>query len=229
MKYGSKLANMVALIGAAQIALAPAYGEPQGALSAAADTDTGGQALEEITVTARRKEESLQSVPVSVTAFTAESLRERSIQTTQDLQMSTPGVYLSGSGGNENVVYQIRGQSKALSGPSSPAVVSYFAEVPDVTFGSSVPQYDISSIQVLKGPQGTLFGRNTTGGAVLYTPTAPRFDFGGEVAVTGGNYDDREIEGAINLPIADDIFAIRIAGDIHKRAGYTKNLAPTGT
>src|SRR3979490_244133 len=162
---------------------------------AAADTDAGDQAsaaatnvLEEITVTARRKEESLQSVPVSVTAFTAESLREKSIQTTQDLQMSTPGVYLSGSGGNENVVYQIRGQSKALSGPSSPAVVSYFAEVPDVTFGSSVPAYDISSVQVLKGPQGTLFGRNTTGGAILYTPTAPTYVFEGLADETVGNY-----------------------------------------
>ena len=227
MKYGSKLASIVALIGAAQIALAPAYGEPQGSLSAA-DTDTGAQALEEITVTARRKEESLQSVPVSVTAFTAESLREKSIQTTQDLQMSTPGVYLSGSGGNENVVYQIRGQSKALSGPSSPAVVSYFAEVPDVTFGSSVPQYDISSVQVLKGPQGTLFGRNTTGGAVLYTPAPPTYDFGGNVAAMVGNYSDHETQAILNLPLVDQKVSLRIAGDLHRRDGYTKNIGVGG-
>src|SRR3981081_185002 len=182
MKFGSKLDSVVAVVGAAAlIGLAPAYGQSQGSLSAAADTDTGAQALEEITVTARRKEESLQSVPVSVTAFTAESLREKSIETTQDLQMSTPGVYLSGSGGNENVVYQLGGESNARSGPSSPAVVSDFAEVPDVTFGSSVPQYDISSLQVLKGPQGTLFGRNTTGGAVLYTPAPPTYSFSGSV------------------------------------------------
>src|SRR5271154_2510156 len=195
---------------------------------AAAPSDSSASSLEEITVTARRKVESLQSAPVSVTAFTAESLRERSISTTQDLQMSTPGVYLSGSGGNENVVYQIRGQSKALSGPSSPAVVSYFAEVPDVTFGSSVPQYDISSIQVLKGPQGTLFGRNTTGGAVLYTPAAPTYDFGGEVSLIAGNYSDEETRAVLNLPLSDQTVAVRLAGDLHQRDGYTQNLGVGG-
>jgi iron complex outermembrane recepter protein len=194
----------------------------------AASTDSSASSLEEITVTARRKEESLQSVPVSITAFTAETLREQSISTTQDLQMSTPGVYLSGSGGNENVVYTIRGQSKALSGPSSPAVVSYFAEVPDVTFGSSVPQYDIASIQVLKGPQGTLFGRNTTGGAVLYTPAAPTYDFGGEVSLIAGNYADHETQAVLNLPLSDQIAAVRLAGDLHQRDGYTQNLGVGG-
>src|ERR1700677_812013 len=196
--------------------------------STAATAPPNNNALEEITVTARRKEESLQSVPVSITALSAETLREQSISTTEELQQATPGVYLAGSGGTENVVYQIRGQSKALSGPSSPAVVSYFAEVPDPTFGSSVPQYDISSIQVLKGPQGTLFGRNTTGGAVLYTPAPPTYDFGGAVSGTVGNYQDHETEGALNLPLVDQIAALRFAGDLHDRDGYTKNLGVGG-
>jgi iron complex outermembrane recepter protein len=191
-----------------------------------ADLETS--ALAEVTVTARRKEESIQSVPVSVTAINAETLRERSISTAEDLQRSTPGTYLSGSGGRENVVYQIRGQSKALSGPSSPAVVSYFSEVPDVTFGSSVPQYDISSIQVLKGPQGTLFGRNTTGGAVLYTPAAPTYDFSGLADVIFGNYSDHQTQAILNLPLVDQKVAVRIAGDLHKRDGYTHNLGVGG-
>jgi iron complex outermembrane recepter protein len=224
MNRVSKLIPFVALAG--MVSLAPrAMAADAGT---AASSESSDSALEEITVTARRKVESLQSVPVSVTAFTAESLREQSIYTTQDLQMSTPGVYLSGSGGNENVVYQIRGQSKALSGPSSPAVVSYFAEVPDVTFGSSVPQYDISSIQVLKGPQGTLFGRNTTGGAVLYTPAAPTYDFGGEVSLIAGNYSDEETKAVLNLPLSDQIAAVRLAGDLHQRDGYTQNLGVGG-
>ena len=226
MNRVSKLIRAVMLAGAPLLALQ----------AMAVDADAGSEApaaananfLEEITVTARRKEESLQSVPVSVTALTAESLRERSISTTQDLQMSTPGVYLSGSGGNENVVYQIRGQSKALSGPSSPAVVSYFAEVPDVTFGSSVPQYDISSVQVLKGPQGTLFGRNTLGGAVLYTPAAPTYDFGGSVDAIVGNYSDHESQAILNLPLVDQKASLRIAGDLHQRDGYTKNIGVGG-
>src|SRR6202789_3061150 len=196
--------------------------------STAATASPNNNALEEITVTARRKEESLQSVPVSITALSAETLREQSISTTEELQQATPGVYLAGSGGTENVVYQIRGQSKALSGPSSPAVVSYFAEVPDVTFGSSVPQYDISSIQVLKGPQGTLFGRNTTGGAVLYTPAAPTYDFGGEVSLIAGNYADHETRAVLNLPLSDQTVALRLAGDLHQRDGYTQNLGVGG-
>jgi len=111
-------------------------------------------------------------------------LRESSISSTEDIQYSVPGVHLAGSGGRQNVVYVIRGQSKALSGTTSPAVVSYFAEVPDPVWGSSVPQFDMASIQVLKGPQGTLFGRNTTGGAILYTPQAPEHEFSGYIGGT---------------------------------------------
>jgi len=205
-----------------------AGGNASGSASAPKVAATDKSVLEEITVTARRTAENIQSVPVSVTALDADSLRERSISTGEDLQMATPGVYLSGSGGRENVVYQIRGQTKALSGPSSPAVVSYFADVPDPTFGSSVPQYDIDSVQVLKGPQGTLFGRNTTGGAVLYYPTAPNYDTKGYVSMGFGNFYDHEIKAAVNLPLIDQQVALRIAGDVHKRDGYTENLGVGG-
>src|SRR5690606_6190222 len=184
--------------------------------------------IEEITVTARRTEESIQSVPVVVRAFDSAALREASISTPEDIQVNTPGVYLSGSGGRQNAVYQIRGQSKALSGPSSPAVVSYFSEVPDPVFGSFVPQYDMGSVQVLKGPQGTLFGRNTTGGAVLYSPVAPNYELGGYVSGTFGNYDNRQFQGALNLPIIQDKVALRLAGDLHDRDAYTKNLGVGG-
>lgn len=180
--------------------------------------------IQEIVVSARRVDESVQSVPVSITAFDAEGLRESGIANPEDLQISTPGVFLSGSGGRQNVIYQIRGQSKALSGPSSPAVVSYFADVPDPTFGSFVPQYDIASVQVLKGPQGTLFGRNTTGGAVLYYPQEPTYEFGGYLSGIGGNYDKRQVQGAVNVPLIDGRAALRIAGDRHKRDPYTENV-----
>ena len=184
--------------------------------------------IEEITVTARRTEESIQSVPVVVRAFDSAALREASISTPEDIQVNTPGVYLSGSGGRQNAVYQIRGQSKALAGPSSPAVVSYFAEVPDPVFGSFVPQYDMGSVQVLKGPQGTLFGRNTTGGAVLYSPAAPTYEAGGFLSGTLGNYDDRQLQGAVNLPLVADRVALRLAGDIHDRDAYTRNRGVGG-
>ncbi len=178
----------------------------------------------EIVVTARRTSESIQSVPVSVTAFTADMLRKASIRDTQDLLVKTPGIFLAGSGGRENTNFSIRGQSKALAGNSAPGVISYFAEVPAPTLGSSIPTYDLSSVQVLKGPQGTLFGRNTTGGAILYYPTAPGYDLSGYVSGTYGRYDARILEAALNLPIVTDKVALRIAGQVQKRDGWTKNI-----
>src|SRR5690606_29542591 len=108
-----------------------------------------------------------------------------------------------------------------------PPVVSYFAEVPNPNFGSFTPQFDLSSIQVLKGPQGTLFGRNTTGGAVLYAPTLPTAYLEGYVQVGYGNLNNRELEGVVNLPINERI-RVRLGGSLHKRDGYTRDLAHPG-
>lgn len=197
-----------------------------GTANAAQTADTKGSraVLEEVIVNARRTEENLQSVPISVVALSANTLAEKSISTPEDLQVATPGVFLSGSGGRENVIYQIRGQSKALSGPSSPAVVSYFAEVPDPTFGSFVPQFDIASVQVLKGPQGTLFGRNTTGGAILYMPQLPTNELEGSLDFTAGNYNYHQTTAVLNLPLASDRAAMRFAADLQRRDPYTKNI-----
>jgi iron complex outermembrane receptor protein len=187
-------------------------------------TATNSPDMEDIVVTARRSAENIQSTPVSVTAFNGDMLRQASIRDTQDLLIKTPGVFLAGSGGRENTNFSIRGQSKALAGNSAAAVISYFAEVPSPTVGSSIPTYDLSSVQVLKGPQGTLFGRNTTGGAILYYPTAPTFDFGGYVTGFYGNYNARSLEGAVNLPLVANKIALRVAGEYQKRDGWTKNI-----
>ncbi len=141
---------------------------------------------------------------------------------------STPGVYLSGSGGRENSVFQIRGQSKALSGTNSPAVASYFADVPQPVFGSGIDIYDMSNVQVLKGPQGTLFGRNTTGGAVLFYPVLPTNTPNGYIQVGYGNYNERLVEGAVTVPIVQDKLSLRVAGQYEQRDGYTKNIGVGG-
>lgn len=199
------------------------------AQEASADQSSSTSAsTDEIVVTARRTSEKIQSTPVSVTAFNGDTLRSANIQNTADLMMKTPGVFLSGSGGRENSVFQIRGQSKALSGSNAPAVVSYFADVPQPTFGSGVSTYDMASVQVLKGPQGTLFGRNTTGGAVLYYPTAPSYKLEGYLEGGYGNYDRRQLEGALTLPIIADRLSVRVAGRYEKRDGYTRNIGAGG-
>lgn len=183
-----------------------------------------GQSDGDIIVTARRTSENIQSTPVSVTAFGTESLRQAQVRDTQDLLFKTPGVFLAGSGGRENSNFSIRGQSKALAGNSAPGVISYFADVPAPTLGSSIATYDLGSVQVLKGPQGTLFGRNTTGGAILYYPATPDYQLGGYVQATYGSYDARIAEAAINLPLIDQKVALRISGQYQKRDGWTKNI-----
>jgi iron complex outermembrane receptor protein len=216
--FHTKLGSMTALASASLAFAASVNAQP-----AAPAGDTRVK-LDEVQVTARREAESIQSVPVSIVALSTEMLRQKNVATTEDIQNVTPGVFMSGSGGRQNVVYSIRGQSKALSGPSSPAVIAYFAEVPEVSWGSAVSEYDLASVQVLKGPQGTLFGRNTLGGAVLYTPAAPTYTLGRDLSVAIGNYNNREFKGALNVPIIDDKLAIRVATDIHRRNGWVKDI-----
>lgn len=189
----------------------------------ATNDDASAALSDEIVVTARRREESLQKVPVAVTALTDDMLTQNNIQQTTDLQRLVPGVVFSGAGTDANTTFSIRGQGKDVIGPGLPSVISYFNEVPLPGFGGVVPTYDMGSIQILKGPQGTLFGRNTTGGAVLLYSKAPTDQFGGYVQVTGGDYFWHAVQGAINLPVTEGV-ALRVAGNVERRDGYTKNL-----
>lgn len=176
----------------------------------------------EITVTARRSEERLQDVPVAVSAFGAEALAERRITTEADLQFATPGLTVRSAVSSNQINYAIRGQSIDGFSFSSPAVTAYLNEVPvGGTSGTSL--FDLESLQVLKGPQGTLFGRNATGGAVLYASKRPDRDFGGYLKGGYGNFDNVEVEGAINLPIGSGI-ALRLAGRSQAREGFQTNL-----
>ncbi|MDB5540584.1 MAG: TonB-dependent receptor [Devosia sp.] len=184
--------------------------------------------IEEVVVTARRREESAQTVPISVTALSATALAERQVHSLGDLTNAVPGLRFThqGGGGNMNVV--LRGLARIPLGDSPNAVVNYFADVPLNFNGSNVPIFDLASIQVLKGPQGTLFGRNTIGGAIIFTPTAPSSEWGGYLTGSAGNFDYRDVEGAINIPVFEDKIAIRLAGKSTRRDGYTKNITGRG-
>ena len=159
--------------------------------------------VEEIVVTARRREEKLSDVPIAVEAFGSQAISDRGILTEADLQSATAGLTVRQTGSSNQTNFSLRGQSIDAFSFASPAVLIYFNEFN--TQGSSASSFfDLESIQVVKGPQGTLFGRNATGGAVLYQSTAPKMgvvEGYGEVAY--GNYNDRRIEGALNLPLSD--------------------------
>src|SRR3546814_102919 len=188
----------------------------------------------DIVVTARRRAEDLSKVPISVSAFSGETLERKSVLSVLDLTKITPGLNISASASLANPFITIRGQSRGLAGPGTPGVLSYFNEVPLPATGSLIPTFDMDNIQVLKGPQGTLFGRNAIGGAVLTYSRKPTYDFGGYGEVEYGRFNALRIEGAINLPIVADVLAIRVAGQQYSTDGYTKTIvytpfSPTGT
>ncbi|MFA5495281.1 MAG: TonB-dependent receptor, partial [Porticoccaceae bacterium] len=190
-----------------------------------AQTAGRGYAIDEVIVTARKREEGLQSVPISVTAIDTEALREKSIENPYDLTTHVPGLVVRQGGATRgNVDYFIRGQGATFG--SSSGVVTYFNEVPLKSqgyVGNNFQFYDMGSVQVLKGPQGTLFGRSSTGGAVLFSPIKPGDDLGGYLDVKAGNLDMMETSGALNIPIWEDKLAIRGAFNIQRRDGFTKS------
>jgi len=180
--------------------------------------------LEEVLVTARRREENLQQVPLAVTALDPQKLAEQGISSNQDLKFAAPSLIPTNIAGGALVEagYIIRGQGPGAGSSNVGGVVTYFAEVP--THLTSMPYYDVSSVQVLNGPQGTLFGRNTTGGAVLISPQAPTSKWEGYGRVQLGNYDYREFEGAVNMPLIPDKVMLRLAADLLERDGYLKEV-----
>lgn len=178
----------------------------------------------DIVVTAQRRSENAQSVPVSIVALGAAALEEKQVRSLADLTTVAPGIRFVSQGGAGSMNIIMRGLGKAPVGDAPNAVISYFGDVPLYFWGSDVPTYDLENVQVLKGPQGTLFGRNAIGGAVLIVPAKPTYDVEGYGRVSLGNYEYRDFEGAVNVPVIDDKVALRIAGKLSRRDGYYKNL-----
>jgi iron complex outermembrane recepter protein len=197
--------------------------------SRVASSEQGGDVLAEVTVTARRREENAQDVPVSVTVLSPSVLQENNVQSMEDLQALSPSLSFVATQDRDNPTVTIRGQ-----GPSpgaGPSVVFYLDEVPmpiNQATGSAIGGpgffYDLEDIQVLKGPQGTLFGRNTTGGAVLVQSARPKDDVEGNLQLAYGNYDDRELDGVFNAPIIDHTLLARVAVSWQERNGFTNQI-----
>ena len=215
--------SVLALVATLPLAAAHAQGTKAPAAPAASPAPDN-----DIIVTARRRAESAQTVPVSVSVIGAAQIAQQGLATTNDLQRFIPGIILNGAGSFSNTTYTIRGQGKTVTGAGLPSVITYVNEVPLPGIGSYAPTFDVSNVQVLKGPQGTLFGRNTTGGAVLVYSKAPSYELGGYIQGELGNLAKRSIQGAINVPIIKDVLAIRVAGDFDRRRGYTPDLTNGG-
>lgn len=183
--------------------------------------------LQEVVVTARRRAENLQTVPVAVNALTGATIAAHHIEDATDLSKLVPAITTTQTTRDEEGV-TIRGLSNAGAAAQGQevSVATYFAEVPLPVGDGGGPgrYYDLENIQVLKGPQGTLFGRNSTGGAILFEPQRPTDRYEGYFTAQFGNDNDREFEGAVNIPLVEDKLLLRIAGKEATRDGFTKNI-----
>lgn len=180
--------------------------------------------IEDIVVTARRESENLQDVPVAVSVVSQAIADRKGTFTANDLQSIVPGLTVTPSvADRNNVVYSIRGQGYAY-GTTFPAVITYFNEVP-VSQISPGQFFDMENVQVLRGPQGVLFGRVTDGGNVMIATRKPTDQFDGYVEAKLGNLNLRTFTGALNIPIVPDAVALRLAAQVARRDGFTENLA----
>ncbi len=195
--------------------------------TAAISTDAAAQGLEEVVVTARRRVERDLEVPIAMTVMDSELLRRQNIGNLNDLGVQVPGLRMSNTANSTNTpIISMRGQRpNDLSLSVGQAVPIYFNEVvitpPE---GSNLALYDLENVQILKGPQGTLFGRNSTGGAMLITTRRPGSEFGGYLQAGIGNYNLLKLEGAVDLPV-NDWLQLRLVGRKLERDGYQDNVA----
>ncbi|MDB5425536.1 MAG: TonB-dependent receptor plug [Phenylobacterium sp.] len=198
-------------------AAAPALGEE-------AKTAAGPE-LEEVIVQARRAAESQQAVPVAISTVTDERLETANATSVSDIQRLVPSLQITqGVTGSQG--FTIRGSLAGLFG--DPGVITYVDDVPIDPRTIVYSLYDLGSVQELKGPQGTLFGKNSTGGAVLFVPKRPNTAaVGGYVQGQYGRFNERRLEAAVNLPV-NDTLAFRVAGEIEKRDGLIQSVTVPG-
>ena len=194
-------------------------------LTNAALAESSNRAIEEVTVTAQRISESIQDVPIAVTALTGDMLDEKQVITVSDLQMNAPNVSFTNTNFGSNSL-SIRGIGRLVTAATGDSGVSVHTnEISIAPNLNSSEFYDMERVEILRGPQGTLYGKNATGGVVNLVTRKPDYEsVNGFLDIEAGDYSSERIKAAINIPFTDN-FAVRIAGLSIKRDGYTDNLA----
>ena len=214
----SGLAPVLACAGDA----APAAG-PDAAESAAAPSEAADTELREVTVVAQRRSENLQNVSVAVSTLSGTQLQEQGVLNANDLMGKVPSFTIRDAGLFSQ--FNIRGSVSNSYDPNTETPVSVYID--DVYRGAPVSQltqiFDIEHVEVLRGPQGTLFGRNSTGGLVNFITNGPTKDFEGYLDAEGGSYGQRIIDGAVSGPLLDGVQG-RVAFIYNQDDGWQKNL-----
>ena len=193
----------------------------------AQESDGEGQSgIDEIIVTAQRRNESVQDVPIAITAFSSEQLEAQGISNTLELTQFVPNLFaMNNTGLGSANGYYLRGLGNTESiATFDPAVGTY---VDDIYLSrqnaNNLSFFDVERVEVLRGPQGTLFGRNTTGGAISVIMRDPGTEVGGFAEVGYGRYDRRLVRASIDLPIAEN-FLVKVSGFLQNDDGYVRNV-----
>ncbi len=184
-----------------------------------------------IVVTAQRRSESIQDVPIAITAVGAQQLKEQNVQGVEDYFAMAPNVAFQSNGSRDRKDLSIRGISNQLNPYADVRQSSYAFYIDEfsVAAGTSNPQIvDLERIEVLRGPQGTYFGRNAVGGAINVVTKKPVHQFEGELEVGYSSFDTKRAQGVLNVPIIDGLLAVRASGQYEKSDGFIKNINPVG-
>jgi iron complex outermembrane receptor protein len=178
--------------------------------------------LEEVLVTAQKREQNLQDVPVAVSAFTGQMLQQSGVKDMFDLQANAPSLIVGQSQTSTTSTFSIRGVfTSSQNFGLEPSVGLYVDGIYRARQGSMINNLvDVASVEVLRGPQGTLFGRNTPAGAIQINSVAPDFEGSGFIEGTAGDYDLAGVSGAKSFTLIEDVLAIRATGFTMQRDGY---------
>ena len=191
-------------------------------LAAPAAGQSTDSLLDELVVTAQKREESVQNVPIAVSAFSEQALRAQGIDGVGNLVQSVPNLTFQRRSLRTN--FQIRGVgAQLIAATGDDGVGAHHNNVPlTANRIADAEFFDVERVEVLRGPQGTLYGRNATGGVVNVLTNKPTDEFAASITAEFGNYESKKVQGFVNLPLGD-MFALRVAGFGLDRAGYTKN------
>ena len=196
-------------------------------------TATGGyapavdaQVLEEVVVTAQKREQDIQDVGIAITAFSGDQLRGLGLTNPDELDMHVPGLMITDFGNSYTSVFTLRGSTQLDFADHHEPPVAVYVDGAYNSFLGAVGQsfYDLERVEVLKGPQGTLFGRNATGGLVHLLTKKPTREWEGYADLQGGENEFMRFEGAVGGPI-NDVLAMRVSGLFESHDGFIDNLA----
>ena len=182
--------------------------------------------LEEIIVTAQKRSESVQEIPLAITAFSSNMLDERGITDIASLASSVPGMHFGQATSNTRIT--IRGiGTEQTTVTGDPGVAFHIDGVYQArSSAGNAAFYDLARVEVLRGPQGTLYGRNATGGSVNLISNAPVPELDASIEAQVGNYNQRRLRGVLNAPLIDDKLLMRVSTQYETRDGYYENLTP---